>query len=218
MQTVGANPSAAMASDTAVQKKQQAQTSATTDTSNDQSTSATDKATPTESVELSSRAQKIQKLGEEFFPSGPKSIQITEAFITRLQEYGLISEGEANRLTTTTQDKSKPSQLTELTQFTERLSEQLKKSNPEHSLINTLEQAKSVIDQLDVAQPSAINIKSVIAELSLYRHSVEAQSLSDADRSSLSQLEASLTIADKLSPENTSSQKINHYLKIFNQD
>jgi len=58
----------------------------------------------------------------------------------------------------------------------------------------------------------------VIAELSLYRHSVEAQSLSDADRSSLSQLEASLTIADKLSPENTSSQKINHYLTIFNQN
>lgn len=36
-------------------------------------------------VELSTRAQKIQALGEEFFPGGAKTIVISESFIERLQ-------------------------------------------------------------------------------------------------------------------------------------
>jgi len=219
MQTISAtaNQSAAMTADTAAQK--QVSTSVTKDSQTEATPAVTEKTAATESVALSSRAQKIQKLNEEFFPSGPKSLQITSTFIERLHEYGLINDSEADRLSTAVSaaEDSSPNQLKDLTLFIGEFSEQLKKDTPTHSLIDTLDRAKSIIDQLDAAKPSAINIKGVIAELSQYRNSEEAKSLSDAEYSSLTLLEASLTIADKLSPETASSEKINHYLKIFNQ-
>ncbi|MEH6473698.1 MAG: hypothetical protein V7752_20945 [Halopseudomonas sp.] len=50
------------------------------------------------SVELSTRAQKIQKLNEEFFSAGPLSVSITPEFIARLTEYGFLSTDQASNL------------------------------------------------------------------------------------------------------------------------
>ncbi|OMH36158.1 hypothetical protein [Motiliproteus sp. MSK22-1] len=173
-------------------------------------------------VDLSTRAQKIQKLNEEFFSGGPHTLKITPAFIERLKEYGFLSSEEANRLSpasTTSDNQELTGALGDLTQFIDRFSKQLKEVDASDNLISTLQKAKSIINNFDGSTPSsmATDIKTVTAELSQYRHSETAASLTDNDQNSLKQLELVLKIADKLNPENLSSQKVNHYLSVLGQ-
>jgi len=170
-------------------------------------------------VELSTRAQKIQKLNEEFFPAGPQSVKITPAFIERLKEYGFISSDEASKLSPSvaSSDEGPANTLGELSHFIDLFSSEVKASDPENSLITTLQKAKSIINNFDGSKPSSMasDIKTVTAELNQYSKSTEAQTLSNDDKSSLDQLELALKIADKLNPENLSSSKINDYLSVF---
>ena len=197
------------------------------------STSATDNKTATNSepagsqennrsnIELSTRAQKIQKLNEEFFSGGPQSLKITPAFIERLKEYGFLSAEEASKLspTSVSDNEELTGTLGELTDFIDRFNSQLKDVDSNDSLIITLQKAKSIINNFDGSTPStmATDIKTVTAELSQYRNSEAAGSLSEEDQKSLKQLELTLKIADKLNPENLSSQKVNHYLSVLGQ-
>ena len=172
-------------------------------------------------VELSTRAQKIQKLNEDFFPAGPQSLKITSAFIDRLKEYGFLSDNEAKELhSSTTLDKeSSTPNLEKLSLFIDRFNDQIQKEDPENSLISTLDNAKNILNNLDKSRPSskATDIKAVIAELMQYKNSEAAQELSHNDKASLNQLEAALRISDKLNPGNLSSQKVSHYLSVLNQ-
>ncbi len=49
-------------------------------------------------VQISSRAQNIQKLNEEFFSHGFQSFTISQSFIDRIEEYSLITAEEASNL------------------------------------------------------------------------------------------------------------------------
>lgn len=173
------------------------------------------------SVELSSRAQKVQKLNEEFFPAGPQSVKITPAFIERLTEYGFLSKDEASKLSpvAATSDESSTRTLGELTQFIDRFSDEMKAADPENSLITTLQKSKSIINNFDGAKPSSManDIKTVTAELIQYSNSTAAQSLNRGDQASFDQLELALKIADKLNPESLSSRKVNDYLSVLNR-
>ena len=174
-----------------------------------------------ENIELSTRAQKIQKLSEEFFPTGPQSLKITPAFIGRLNEFGFLSDNEAKELSSSAipeEDGPTPN-LEELSVFVDRLSDQIKKEDPKGELVSLLEKSKYILDNLDSASSSfmAIDIKEVVSELTQYQSSEAVQRLSIDDRASLNQLEAALKIADKLNPENLSSRKVSHYLSVLNQ-
>ncbi|MEH6651376.1 MAG: hypothetical protein V7707_15220 [Motiliproteus sp.] len=173
------------------------------------------------SVELSTRAQKIQKLNEEFFSAGPNSVSITPEFIARLTEYGFLSTDEASKLSPSvaSSDESPSNTLGELSTFIDRFSNDMKATDPENSLVHTLQKAKSIIQNIDGSNPSSLasDIKTVGAELNQYLNSNAGQTLSDEDKTSLNQLEVALKIADKLNPENLSSSKINGYLSVFSR-
>lgn len=174
---------------------------------------------PEESIEISTRAQKIQKLNEEFFPSGPQSVEITSAFIERLHEYGLISEDDANRLSPLA--KSADDQTTgavgELLLFIDDFSERLKTSDPEDSLIATLQKGKSLLENLDILNPADItaDIKTVISELTEYSNSEDSQALATDDQEALQKLTLALQIADTLNSGGMGSQKIGSYLSVL---
>ena len=172
-------------------------------------------------IELSTRAQKIQKLNEEFFPAGPRSVKITPAFIERLQEYGFLSAEEADRFNPARQaaGDQPTNTLGELSVFIDDFTDKLKREFPESSLIAVLQKAQSAINNLDGSNPpdTATDIKAVIAELGQYASSDEVQSLSEDDKWSLQQLEIALRVADKLGQQDNRSEQVNRYLSILNQ-
>jgi len=166
-------------------------------------------------IKLSSRAHKIQMLNEEFFPSGPSSVTITPDFIQRLHEYGFISEAELDKLDSgKSEHQQTTSTLGELSAEIETLSDRLKIDNPGDKLIDILTRAGAIINNLDGSKPSSLtsNIKLVSAELNSYLGSDDAKQLTEAEKKSMDKLSLALTIADKLNPNNISSQKLNSYL------
>ena len=200
------------------------QSDANTTASTEQTDTTTDSG---DSIQLSTRAQNLQKLKEEFYPGGYKSIKITPAFIQRLQEYGFLSAEDAKRLSPSSSpssDNPATGKLEELSRFIDRLSGDLAETDPHNSLIDTLNKAGTILDSLDGSYPGqgsgagSVETKSVIAELSQYSASEKAQSLSENDRLSLHSLETALRVADKLNRGGDVTSQINSYLAILQQN
>jgi len=170
-------------------------------------------------INLSTRSQKIQKLNEEFFPSGPQSIKITSAFITRLHEYGLITEAEANSLspsTDSTQGETTNS-LGELSLFIERFNQELEEQDPNNPLIDTLEKSHSIIEAWESTNPASMEkLNEVMAEMATFNGSEAFEALEIEDQKSMLELELAMNVAEKLNPAGNVSQKINSYLNILN--
>lgn len=173
-------------------------------------------------VELSSRAQHLQKLKEEFFPAGYKSIQITPTFIERLHDYGFLSAAEAEKLSPSVSSSSSNSntdtvQISELSQSMDKLSDRLKTEAPNNDLITILQKADTILDNLDapLSTTQYTNTKSVIAELAEYTNREESPLLSDTEKATLHNLEITLRIAEKLNQSDNVSSQINSYLSIL---
>lgn len=203
------------------QGSQAAATASTVASTKDAESSAAEgKETDDDNIQLSTRAQKIQKLNEEFFPSGPKSIRITPDFVARLHEYGLISASEAESLTPAARigEGETTNSLEELSAFTERFSAELEEDKPGSSLIATLNNAHSIIDAWEGDdRASMADVKQVIAELAEFNGSPELESLDYDDQKSMLELELAMNIAQKLNPVGNVSQEINSYLNILRE-
>ncbi|MFT6122433.1 MAG: hypothetical protein ACJASG_000956 [Oleiphilaceae bacterium] len=200
------SPSTSNSTNTQVQKTIQA-----TNTS----TGAAETVNKESDIKLSSRAHKVQMLNEEFFPGGPSSVTITPEFIERLYEYGFISESEASKFSNNDSvDKKASGTLGELSADIKDLNDRLKNDNPEDSLIDILTRADAIINNLNGSKPSPLtnNIKLVSAELNAYLGSADVKQLSDIETKSMGKLSLALSIADKLNPNNISSQQLNSYL------
>ena len=170
-------------------------------------------------VALSSRASKIQKLNEEFFPGGPKTVSITPEFIQRLSEYGLISSEEAQKLDSTSRENIQEADpLEDISLFIDDLSKQISQEDPQSSLIDTLSKAKTVIDGFGI-NTAAMNsdIKTIMAELNEFKQSERGQQMSNDDKSKFEQLELALSVADQMNPQNSSSEQLANYVSIYNQ-
>lgn len=170
-------------------------------------------------VELSSRAQKIQKLNEDFFPGGYQTIKITPEFINRLKEYGFLSSEEAEKLTPKIKaatEQKESVDLGDLSDFIGQFKDRLEKEEPSNSLIAALQKADYIINNFDT-QTMKADIKTVINELKKFSNSKKAFELSTEDKDSLKKLETTMHIADKLSIERAASPQINTYLSVFNQ-
>ncbi len=179
-------------------------------------------AAASDDIQLSSRAQKIQKLNEEFFPSGPQSIRITSDFVARLHEYELISSEDAESIsqgiTQTKKDGTETNSLEELASFTQRLTEELEESDPGNSLINILKQAREIIEAWEGDNPKAMSaVTSVANTLENFKHSPAIEELSLSDQRHIMELELAMNVAQRMSPAPEMSGKINHYLDILNQ-
>ena len=131
-------------------------------------------------VKLSSRAQKIQKLNEDFFPGGYKMIKVTSDFIGRLEEYGFLSSEEAEKFTSKikpTTEQLESVNLGDLSDFIGQFKNKLENDDPDNSLIAALQKADYIVNNFD-SQTMKADIKTVINELNKYSNSEQAQNLS----------------------------------------
>ncbi len=214
MNTITSNSSQAYTGSTNSSKTTSTQSVANSD---DSIVDTEDKAA--DNVQISTRSQKIQKLSQEFFPGGPHEIKITPAFISRLQEYELISASEAETLNSSAAlaDDETTDNLGQLAEFLDSFTEKLRKQDGDSSLIETLNQANSVLESWkDNTRPDTETLTKVVQELSLITASEEFGEFSVEDRKSLLELELAMNVAQKLNPESNVSEKVNQYLNILN--
>ncbi|MFA7555962.1 MAG: hypothetical protein WCY88_17090 [Spongiibacteraceae bacterium] len=175
--------------------------------------------TTQDTVEISTRAQKIQKLNDEFFFGDPRAVKITPELIDRLAEYGLISAKDAESLGGTKgTDSSAPAEtIGELTRFIDSFTTTAERVDSEHSIINILQQAQTVLDNFNAptAASLAVNIPSVSTQLHNYIDAT-AEQLPDSDVQNLKQLVSALGIANALTPGVNTTEEINNYLTVYN--
>ncbi|HEC60287.1 hypothetical protein LCGC14_0997650 [marine sediment metagenome] len=180
---------------------------------------STDSASTQDKVEISTRAQKIQKLNEEFFSKGMDSFAVTQGFIQRLADYGLITADEATKLgaSAETSESGDASTVGELSTFIDSFSESLKKTDPNDTLIDILQQAKTVLDNFNSPTQSSqnINISQVSGQLQNYIDT-SGEKLSATDKQSINQLVSALDVASILTPGKNTTSQINSYLAIKN--
>lgn len=187
--------------------------------STETATSSTDATPNQDKVEISTRAQKIQKLNEEFFPDGLNSFTISQDFIKRLEEYGFITTGEAKNLGSSAEksESSGPTTVSELSKFIDSFTTSVDKTDQNSSLIDALQQAKTVLDNFNSPTQSSrnVNIVQVSHQLQSYIDD-SAEKLSETDKRSLNQLVSALDVANKLTPGKNTTSQISSYLAIKN--
>lgn len=229
MTTITATDNAALYSANGNVNAAEAETEAATEASDTaealESTTATqtsqaadEQSSSADSVALSSRAEKIQKLNAEFFPGGPSTVSITPEFIKRLEEYQLISSEAAQTLGAASASSSESNSITKITNAIDDVAGNVKQQDPQSSLIETLSNAKQVIENFGIS--SAANnhdIKGILAELAEYRQSEQGSWLSDDDKKNLDQIELALNVADQMNPQSSTSDQLDKYVSIYNQ-
>ncbi len=192
-------------------------TDKTSDSSTTTATSDSQVAT-TSDVELSTRAQKIQALSEEFFPGGPDTIVITDAFIERLKEYGLISSDDAQTLTASlgsTTDAESTIPLDTLATEVKSLISYLEEQQAEEETIDTLNSALAVIENFDSFSSNTTELNTLLNEVDVIQAAASEQGFSQAQQTTLDDLDTALSIATKLSPDSVTADKVNHYLEVL---
>ena len=195
------------------------QQTAATGASNQDRSATAEESGSSGATQLSDRAQKIQKLNEEFFSGGPRSVKITPAFIQRLEEYGFLNKSEATNLLNTHQGLAESADDTvgDLTEFISDFSRKLEQESPESSFLTTLEKAQTVLDHIgNTDSNTRLDIKTTVAELNQFMNSDSAESLTAKEKDQFTQLQMVLSVADKLQPENLSRSKLNEYVRIHN--
>ncbi len=181
---------------------------------------STEKAVTGEQVQISTRAQKIQKLNEEFFSGGFQSFSITAKFIQRLEEFGFISSDEAQKLgakAVTSESEDGTATVAELSKFIDSFSASVEKVDPNNSLIDILQQAKTVLDDFENPTDNSknINVVQISKQIQSYIDS-STESLPEADQKALNQLVAALDIINVLTPGKNTTSEIDSYLAIKN--
>lgn len=169
-------------------------------------------------VQLSSRGLKVQKLNEEFFQNGAANFTISSEFISRLTEYGLISQDDANQLRQlTNQRKDEPetggTPLKQLHDFIDEFSKDLDEET-DGNLLNILSNAKQVLENYNGGQNNAkdVDARKLAVELNQFNKSEAAEKLSAEDKDALEKLELAMRLADRLNPQATNADKMNSYL------
>lgn len=173
-----------------------------------------------EPVNISTRAQKIKQLNEDFFSSGSRSFKVTTEFIDRLKEYGFISASDASKLTAnanldTTQEEGTKT-VGELSKFIDSYVQSIKNVAPESPLIEVFGQAKTILDNLNnpTEASQAIDTNNLIEQLKNYNQT-STEALPKADKQSLNELVLALSLANVLNPSKTTSSEINRYLEVY---
>ena len=168
-------------------------------------------------VEISTRAQKIQTLNEEFFSNGIESFTISSTFIKRLEELGFITSNEASNLGSNinANESGGNSTVGEVSKFINSFTASLKKADPDNSLIDTLQQAKTILTNFNNPTQSSKNINTVQISSQLQNYiGSHTEQLSETNKSGLNQLVSVLNIANKLTPGKNTTSEIDSYLAI----
>ncbi|PHS32643.1 MAG: hypothetical protein COA95_02495 [Methylophaga sp.] len=174
------------------------------------STSSLDK------INISTRAQKIQQLNEEFFSSGVKTFQISQDFILRLEEYEFITAEEANKLSSnvTIDNANDESTVSKLSDFIDNFTTDIQEESPNHSIIAILQQAQTVLDNFNSPSQSSLNINIPQINNQLQSYIDSSEQLAKSDRKQLDQLVLALGVANILTPGTNTTAQIDSYLAI----
>ena len=184
-------------------------TAATGDSSDDTSNQ--------DSINISSRAENIQKLNEEFFSGSPPDFRITQDFIHRLEEFGLITADNAASLAarSASTESTNGSAVSEASNFIDSYTASVKEIDPNHSLIGVLQEAKAVLDNFNNPTKSSrnINIPQVTEQLQNFVDTSK-EHLNESDQQDFEQLILVLDIAHVLTPGTNTTSQIDSYLEI----
>lgn len=189
---------------------------------------------------LSSRAQKINAISNEFFSNDALNFNDVEALKERVYQLGLISKNEYSTLTNSsseTESSENDNQAESIVDFIGSLLERLENDDNENNtdgtddltsapeeeseslsaLIKALESAKITISNVEEAK-SAPDFKANLQDtLSLLKETIEAPSFEKIpldDKISLSKVYQTLEIVDQLSPQRLNNEKLNKYMDL----
>ena len=182
---------------------------------------------------LSSRAQKINAISQEFFSGDTFNFNDVESLKERVYQLGLISKNQYTALTNSSTEPSAQSENSTLglTNFIDNLLERLQSDDDAQSnesepaqesealtaLIEALEAAKEIISNVDDAKRDT-NFKSTLNEtLSLLKQTIEAPTFEQIpldDKVGLTKVYQTLEIVDQLSPQRLNNEKLNKYIDL----
>lgn len=187
---------------------------------------------------LSSRAQKINAISNEFFSNDALNFNDVEALKERVYQLGLISKNEYSTLTNSsseTESSENDNQAESIVDFIGSLLERLENDDNESNetddltsapeeeseslsaLIKALESAKITISNVEEAK-SAPDFKANLQDtLSLLKETIESPSFEQIpldDKVSLSKVYQTLEIVDQLSPQRLNNEKLNKYMDL----
>ena len=184
---------------------------------------------------LSSKAQKINAISNEFFSNSGPSFTDIEQLKERAYQLGLISKEEYAQLTKTELSQEKITSANDLStqgignyigDFLIRLEEGStgnkddENTNTESTTIEALKavltKAKEIITDVDKAKSEPKFNESLSNSLSFLKETITAaefKSLPIDDQVGLTKVYQTLEIVDKLSPKRLTNEKINQYIK-----
>lgn len=197
-----------------------AATTATTSTqASDNSTTETTGNEQQSPAKFTGRAEKLAVLNSEFNIVSPE-FRLSQEFVNRMAELGLISEEDAGGLNaglpvSNGVQGGETDTVAQMQSFIDDFTSQLEEQdqNP-GGLIEILRDAESVLDNLDGSQ-STVDIPATAAALDNFLRSDASGELDDKERSSLEQLHTTLAVADKLNPTSRTSANINAYMQVM---
>lgn len=193
-------------------------TTQATSTDTSANTSTTESSTGN-SNQFSTRAAQLAQLNQEFDIVSP-GFRLSQEFVNRMAELGLISNTEAESLGSdlpvNADGTSETDSVSELNGVIDVLAERYAEDT---SLIEILNNSKEILNHLDGSNSEdwPVDPFTAAAEIENYLNSDEADKLSAEETQSLEDLKLAMTIADRLSPENRTSAELSQYMEILNQ-
>lgn len=176
-------------------------------------------------IVVSSRAQKLKALADEFFAGGLKKADVN-ALKERAFEYGLISQGQFNSLRTGATnglaDKERTTQS--LAEELEKVSQQLEKRNkevPQHKrqdvskITSVLSRVATLLKDPETAitkEQFDKDIEVAMKELNEIIDSETFGHLPVTERVTMTSSASALAIIESLAPRAPSNSKVNQYL------
>ncbi|CAM3905167.1 hypothetical protein [Shewanella aquimarina] len=173
---------------------------------------------PQEAVFLSpraERAQKIEAMAKDFFSKGQFGLGDIPKLIQRLHQDGILSENQLNRLgqagfEVPKGDASQPSLL----DFIASQRAQLKESKPDSVMIAMLDDAESVLKQMDSLDSQGLNQKAarVSAQLAVFVQGEHG--LTQNDKAMWQGLKSTMQLASASGSSQQASGQLQRYLSL----
>lgn len=175
---------------------------------------------PADSAALSTRAEKLSALNQEFNIRGP-GFELSSAFVQRLQEFGFISPGEAESLGADLAAGESGSGnlspdgggtgLADLRSVLREFSGSLEESDPLAPIFQRVDSALGTIESRDGQADNRV-LESVRSQLDAALNSDLAAGLDGTMEKSLTQAMDVLLIASRLTPGSQTNAGIETYL------
>ncbi|WP_286234559.1 hypothetical protein [Thalassotalea sediminis] len=195
------------------------------------------------SLFLSSKAQKISAINNEFFSGGSLNFDDLDSLKSRVYQLGLITKEEFGKLTNTeyseqelaaADDISTQGIANYINNFLKRLDESDAGKNETNDTVDkqtsdveeseslialkaALNNAKNIITDVENAKSKEDFKATLIKSMSILNESITAQAFEKMpidDKVGLTKVYQTLEIVDKISPQRLTNQKLNHYMSI----